>query len=302
MRRQYNPSHLAVRQDGVAAWNVWRAQRADVKPDLRAADLKKIDLHGANLRSADLYRANLWKANLSGTDLSDADLSSVTMNGADLRDANLSRANLRFARLVGANVANATFSGAHVYGCSVWNLIGAPKDQTDLVITPPSEAPIAVDNIEVAQFVYLLLTAPKIRNVVDTVGKKAVLILGRFTPERKVILNAIRDHLRARQYIPILFDFEVPATKDVHETVLTLAGLSRFIVADISDPKSIPQELTAVVPHRPSLVVVPLLQSGLEPWSMFSYIQRFPWVLPIREYTDLAALLRLFDEKVIEQA
>jgi hypothetical protein len=39
---------------------------------------------------------------------------------------------------------------------------------------------------------------------------KVVLILGRFTPERKTVLDAIRDQLRKRDYLPILFDFQKP--------------------------------------------------------------------------------------------
>ena len=76
----------------------------------------------------------------------------------------------------------------------------------------------------------------------------------------------------------------------------------RFVIADISDPKGIPQELTAIVPDRPSLVIVPLLQSGFQPWSMFSHIQRYPWVLPIREYPSLEVLLSDFAGKVLEPA
>jgi len=33
----------------------------------------------------------------------------------------------------------------------------------------------------------------KIRDVINTIGKKGVLILGRFTPERKIVLDAIRE-------------------------------------------------------------------------------------------------------------
>ena len=39
------------------------------------------------------------------------------------------------------------------------------------------EPDITVDNIEVAQFVYLLLHNEKIRDVIDTIGKKGVLLL-----------------------------------------------------------------------------------------------------------------------------
>jgi hypothetical protein len=59
----------------------------------------------------------------------------------------------------------------------------------NLVIRPPlDEFPIQVDNLEVAQFIYLLLNNHKIRSVIDT---KVVLILGRFTPVRKIVLEAI---------------------------------------------------------------------------------------------------------------
>lgn len=58
-----------------------------------------------------------------------------------------------------------------------------------------------------------------IRHVVDTITSKAVLILGRFTDERKAVLDALRQELRKRDYLPILFDFAVPATRDMTETI-----------------------------------------------------------------------------------
>jgi hypothetical protein len=44
--------------------------------------------------------------------------------------------------------------------------------QQDLVITDWDEPTVAVDNIEVAQFIYLMLHNEKIRDVIDTIGKK----------------------------------------------------------------------------------------------------------------------------------
>jgi hypothetical protein len=110
--------------------------------------------------------------------------------------------------------------------------------QQALVITDKDEPEITVDNIEVAQFIYLLLHNPKIRDVIDTIGRKAVLILGRFTAERKVVLDALREELRKRDYVPILFDFDKPASQDLTATVSTLAHLARFIIADLTDPSS----------------------------------------------------------------
>jgi hypothetical protein len=56
----------------------------------------------------------------------------------------------------------------------------------------------------VAQFVYLLLNNEKIREVIDTLTTKAVLILGRFTPERKPLLEGLRQSLRTRNYLPVV--------------------------------------------------------------------------------------------------
>jgi hypothetical protein len=95
--------------------------------------------------------------------------------------------------------------------------------QQNLVITRKDEPTVTVDNIEVAQFIYLMLHNKKVRDVIDTITSKAVLILGRFTDDRKAVLDALREELRKCNYLPILFDFNVPATRDITETV-SLAG------------------------------------------------------------------------------
>jgi hypothetical protein len=111
----------------------------------------------------------------------------------------------------------------------------------------------------------------KIREVIDTIVSKMVLILGRFTAERKAVLEAIREKLRRRGYLPVLFDFEKPASRDLTETISTLAHMARFVIADISDPKSIPQELREIVPHLPSVPVQPLLLASQHEYWMFEH-------------------------------
>jgi len=49
---------------------------------------------------------------------------------------------------------------------------------------------------------------------------------------------AIREELRRRDYIPILFDFDKPHSRDLTETISTLAHLSRFR-GDIRDIKAV---------------------------------------------------------------
>ena len=170
-----------------------------------------------------------------------------------------------------------------------------------MIITPPLEPEITVDNIEVAQFIYLLLHNEKIRDVIDTVTSKAVLILGRFTDERKAVLDALREELRKRDYLPILFDFDVPATRDITETVSLLARMARFIIADLSDPSSIPKELEAIVPSL-AVPVQPLLEGSARPYAMFKDYWKYEWVLPVYRYEGLEPLLATLAEKVIAPA
>jgi hypothetical protein len=149
-----------------------------------------------------------------------------------------------------------------------------------LVITSREEPQITVDNIEVAQFIYLLLHNEKIRDVIDTVTSKAVLILGRFTDERKAVLDALREELRKRDYLPILFDFAVPARRNITETVTLLARMARFIIADLTDPSSIPQELQAIIPSV-RVPAQPVLLEGSLLYLMFKDFEDYPWVLPV---------------------
>ena len=80
---------------------------------------------------------------------------------------------------------DADLTGCRIYGISAWGLKLEGAKQQNLIITRSDEPEITVDNIEVAQFIYLLLHNEKIRDVIDTITSKAVLILGRFTESAK---------------------------------------------------------------------------------------------------------------------
>jgi hypothetical protein len=75
--------------------------------------------------------------------------------------------------------------------------------QYGLVTTLPDSPTITVDNLEVAQFINLLLDNQVMLNVIDNITSKAVLVLGRFTEKRKPVLDAMRQALCERNYLPI---------------------------------------------------------------------------------------------------
>ena len=332
-----NDDHIAPLMKGPAAWNAWRDENPQIHPDLSGAYLGEADLRGADLSGANLNGAVLYGANLSGADLHRADLRGASLSGAhlswaylgeaDLRSADLSGANLSGAELYGADFSwadlsranlsgaalqsstlvetdftDADLTGCHIYGVSAWRLKLERTKQRNLVITSPSEPEIAVDNIEVAQFVYLLLHNEKIRDVIDTITSKAVLILGRFTQERKPVLEALREELRQRKYLPILFDFEKPRSRNTDETITLLARMARFVVADISDAKSVLQELRAIVPDLPSVPVQPIILAMQEEPGMFDFYRNFRSFLNVHRYASQEQLIADLGEKVIRPA
>jgi hypothetical protein len=176
-------------------------------------------------------------------------------------------------------------------------------EQENLIIPRKDEPEVAVDNIEVAQFVYLLLHNEKIREVIDTIGKKGVLLLGRFTEGRIVVLERLRDGLRERGYLPIVFNFDKPETKDFTETVRLLTGLSKFVVADITNPKSAPLELQAAVPEI-MVPFRPIIEEGEKPFAMLQdlYIKHREWMFEPIYYSSVDALIAALDEKIIRPA
>jgi hypothetical protein len=280
---------LTLLNQGITAWNTWRELYPDIWPNLDGINLSNnnlaginfskttfqksvlqhTNLEGANLNEAIFIGADLSGANLKEANLSKASLTDTILRATDFSGANLNRANLYGAILIYTNMTNATLTDCLVWGASVWHVKLEGAKQTDLIITPPYEPTVTVDNLKVAQFIYLLLDNQEIRESIDTITSKVALILGRFTPERKAILDTLKDELRKQNYLPVLFDFEKPASRDITETISTLAHLARFVIADLTDAKSIPQELDRIVPNLPSVAVQPLILKSQHEYGMF---------------------------------
>ena len=223
----------------------------------------------------------------------------MNLYGATLCGANLGEAMLYHAALVDTDLTRADLTGCRIFGVSAWDLKLEGAKQRNLIITNVDEPEITVDNIEVAQFVYLLLHNEKIREVIDTITSKAVLILGRFTEERKAVLDALREELRKRDYLPILFDFEKPRSRNTDETITLLARMARFVVADISDAKSVLQELRAVVPDLPSVPIQPIIFATQEEPGMFDFYRNFRSFLNVHRYASQEQLIVELGEKII---
>src|SRR5437868_1920671 len=138
--------HLKILKQGVEQWNKWRLENA-IRPDLS----------GANLIGADLSGANLIDAYLSFTDLSGANLSGANLIGVNLTSADLTEADLSRTGLVETDFTNATITGCRTYGASAWNVTLVGTVQHNLIITKEGEPVVTVDDLEVGQFLCLIL-------------------------------------------------------------------------------------------------------------------------------------------------
>jgi hypothetical protein len=101
--------------------------------------------------------------------------------------------------------------------------------------------------------------------------------------------------------LPIIFDFARPQDRNYTETLKTLAGLARFIIADLSGPPS-PQEPYATVPHF-KIPFVPIIETGRKQFAMALDILEYPWVVrPPVIFASLDELVSLVPSQIITPA
>ena len=71
------------------------------------------------------------------------------------------------------------------------------------------------------------------------------------------------------------------------------------MIADLTDPRSVPQELARIVPILPSVAVQPIIHESQQPWGMFPDLKRYPWMLEPYRYGSTEGLLEALEQDVI---
>lgn len=291
-----------------------RLSEADLRgANLTGATLSEADLRGANLSTAHLIGANLSKAHLKGADLKEADLVSANLHGADLsktylrttdlRRADLSDADLAGAILAGTKIDNARLSGSSVYGVNFSDLAGEFEQHNDLIISPYGSPVITVDHYPVAQFVYLILNHAEVSNAIQALTSKFVLILGSFaSPERKVIVEALKGKLREYDLLPVVFHLERASELDFTHTIKTLVDLSYFVIADLTNPHAAPLELEGSLPDY-QVPFAPIIQQGEQPFAMMVGLhEKHNWVLDTFCYENSESLINALRSSIMDAA
>jgi hypothetical protein len=117
-----------------------------------------------------------------------------------------------------------------------------------------------------------------------------------------VVLDALREELRLRHYVPVMFNFDKPASRGYTETITTLARMARFIIADLTDATEVRAELQKIVPELPSVPVQPLLLASKTAYVTFSDLKPYPWVLEPFRYRDLDDAIASMPNMVLDPA
>jgi hypothetical protein len=86
------------------------------------------------------------------------------------------------------------------------------------------------------------------------------------------------------------------------ESVLRFAAVSRFVVADLSDPKWVLAELQQIVPSFPSLPVVPILADDQHDTFVAGHLESYRSVAPVVRYRDGAHLRSILDDDILNRA
>jgi hypothetical protein len=250
--------------------------------NITAANFTDASLHHANLELTDgedaifndarLFGASFRDARLPFSSFRHAKLREATFHNANLQNCDMRGADLTSAYLVGARMSQAKLQGAtldacRIYSLSAWDLeLDETTVQRNLIASAPAleeqlESLVRVDDLEIAQFINLIMQHKRLRKVISAAVQRCVLLLGRFRDDRRAVLDALAACIKAHGMIPIIFDFPRPTERDLVETVTILASLSSFIVADITCPRSVPHEAEAIVPNF-MIPFVPIVQEG----------------------------------------
>lgn len=113
-----NSEHLKILKKGVEAWNKWRDENQDEKPDLSGVDLTKCEFTGANFSNTNFNKARLHLWSVYDCDFSESNLTDIAAQASYWRNARFRDAHIS-GDLSISQMYMADFSGASVQGCGL---------------------------------------------------------------------------------------------------------------------------------------------------------------------------------------
>jgi uncharacterized protein YjbI with pentapeptide repeats len=278
---------------------------ATTEANFEVGTLRGARFLNARLSGARFHRAYLRDADLSGATLTGAWLRFARLDGATCEKTDFTGADMRYASMVKTDLRGANLTDVHVFGISAWSIKTDADTRQDLIVgidQGKGEAPLRAHDLHTAQLLALMLDGGGVRRVLDSVGSKLVLVLGSFSPEEKPVLDAVRSALQSHGYVAVTFDFERPSERDYAETVVILAGMSRFVIADFTNAKEVRSEVTQARNQYKRVPIIPIAREGATlPITMVNSFTENELKLIVR-YKNVDDLLQKLQPSVIEPA
>jgi uncharacterized protein YjbI with pentapeptide repeats len=175
-----NYKHVEILSQGVSAWNLWRQEDSDIKPNLSGANLFKAKLTHANLRQTDLRKTDLRQAELKEVDLFKADLRNANLRGASAISSDLRGANMSGAHLITTDLSRTDLQGADMRGI---RLDGSDLSEANLKETNLSAANLSKTHLLSANLKHANLRGSNLEDAVLVVANldKADLSMANLT-------------------------------------------------------------------------------------------------------------------------
>lgn len=230
------------------------------KSSFESAIFPNADMRECYLYETDMSRAGFPGANFNGSKIRKAYCSSTDFSNAIFVDCVLNN-----STFIGVNFSGATIEGCNVYGVSAWEIILDDKTiQKELFLHRDNfsrkdiglslDVLSYVDDLALAQFFYFLNQPDGFGKSLSQLNRRSVLLLGKFKEGGLELLKTVGEMLRRRNYIPIVFDFDPSEHSNLIENVTTMAGLSRFVLANL-EGGSVPAELARVTANYRNPVI-----------------------------------------------
>jgi|GEM_PF-5300156 len=218
----------------------------------------------------------------------------VKMQQSMWRDVDLSR-----VMLFEVDCHDAVFEFCTIFGLGVCRMIGTPRIQRHLN-AGIGDSKLLVDDLKLGSFLYEIDRDDAVPRLFELLASKLILILGRFLPETKARLDRLHSELRLRDYVPVLVDSELIGTFNATTLVNVVAMCARFVVVDVTNPKTVIAEVDAILKQRP-VPVQPIVLVGEPEPVQFPMARRdgHRQLLPVFEYRDLDDLIEKLDRSVI---
>jgi len=290
---------------------------------------------GGSLQNSNLYRADFRDVELRGVQAGWMHATMSRFESARVTDTHFNEAQFRGVRLAGATFQGGTFTASLFHGIemqqSTWRDVdlskamlfevecdgavfenctifaigvcrvkGTPRLQSELNTGAPHEPKLLVDDFKLGPFLYEIDRDEAIPRLFELLASKLVLILGRFLPQTKRGLDRLHAELRLRNYVPVLVDSELDGRFNATTLVSVVAMCTRFVVVDVTNPKTVIAEVDAILKQRP-VPVQPIVLAGQPEPVQFPMArgEGHRQLLALFEYKDVEDLVDNLDRAVI---